>query len=66
MVRLNGMRDKLMELLTEVTPFNTGKKVAEIDCIIKTDLIDKTGSRRGASLYRFDLAKFNAVSKFKI
>lgn len=35
MVRLNGMRDKLMELLTEVTPFNKGKKVAEIEKLLK-------------------------------
>ncbi len=45
---------------------NFRKKVAEIDCITKTDMIDKTGSRRGASLYRFDLAKFSSESKFKI
>lgn len=51
---------------TSIDKRNFRKKVAEIDCIIKTDLIDKTGSRRGASLYRFDFAKFNAVSKFKI
>lgn len=35
MVRLNGMRDKLMELLTEVTPFNKGRKVAEIEKLLK-------------------------------
>ena len=35
MVRLNGMRDKLMELLSEVTPFNKGKKVAEIENLLK-------------------------------
>lgn len=35
MVRLNSMRDKLMELLTEVTPFNKGKKVAEIESLLK-------------------------------
>lgn len=35
MVRLNGMRDKLMELLTEVTPFNKAKKVAEIEKLLK-------------------------------
>lgn len=35
MFRLNGMRDKLMELLTEVTPFNKGKKVAEIEKLLK-------------------------------
>ena len=35
MVRLNGMRDKLMELLAEVTPFNKGKKAAEIENLLK-------------------------------
>lgn len=35
MVRLNGMQDKLMELLAEVTPFNKGKKVAEIENLLK-------------------------------
>lgn len=35
MVRLNSMRDKLMELLSEVTPFNKGKKVAEIENLLK-------------------------------
>ena len=35
MVRLNSMRDKLMQLLTEVTPFNKGKKVAEIESLLK-------------------------------
>lgn len=35
MVRMNSMRDKLMQLLTEVTPFNKGKKVAEIEALLK-------------------------------
>ena len=35
MVRLNSMRDKLLELLSEVTPFNKGKKVAEIENLLK-------------------------------
>ena len=35
MIRLNSMRDKLMELLTEVTPFNKGKKMAEIEKLLK-------------------------------
>lgn len=35
MVRLNGMRDKLMELLTEVTSFNKGKKLVEIEKLLK-------------------------------
>lgn len=35
MVRLNAMRDKLMELLTEITPCNKGKKVTEIETLLK-------------------------------
>lgn len=35
MVRLNSMRDKLMAMLSEVTPFNKGKKVAEIENLLK-------------------------------
>ena len=35
MVRLNSMRDKLMDLLSDVTPFNKGKKVAEIEKLLK-------------------------------
>ena len=32
---------------------NFRKRVAEMDFIEKTDLIDKSGSRRGAYLYKF-------------
>ena len=32
---------------------NFRKRVAEMDYIVKTDKIDKTGSKRGASLYKF-------------
>lgn len=35
MVHLNSIRDKLMGLLKEVTPFNKGKKVAEIESLLK-------------------------------
>ncbi len=45
---------------------NFRKRVAEMDCIEKTDLIDKTGSRRGASLYCFNDNAYLSHPKFKI
>lgn len=45
---------------------NFRKRVIDTGCVVKTDLIDKTGSRRGASLYRFDARKYNSLTKFKI
>ena len=45
---------------------NFRKRISETGCIEKTDLIDKTGSRRGASLYRFNVGKYSPESKFKI
>lgn len=44
---------------------NFRKRIAETGCVEKTDLIDKTGSRRGASLYRFNDSLYNAA-KFKV
>ena len=45
---------------------NFRKRVAERDFIEKTRLIDKTTSRRGASLYRFNEEKYNNSQRFKI
>lgn len=45
---------------------NFRKRVAEMDFIEKTDLIDKSGSRRGASLYKFNDKAFRKDSKFKL
>ena len=45
---------------------NFRKRVAEIPSIVKTDLIDKTGSRRGAALYRFDPQLYTSDSRFFI
>ena len=45
---------------------NFRKRVAEIPSIVKTDLIDKTGSRRGAALYRFDQQIYATDSRFFI
>ena len=35
-VHLNQQRDKLMQLLSEITPFNAGKKTAELEAILST------------------------------
>lgn len=45
---------------------NFRKRVAEMKCIVATDQIDKTGSRRGARLYRFDEDLYRANPYFKI
>ena len=45
---------------------NFRKRVKEMEFIEKTDLIDKTGSKRGASLYRFNKKAFNEHSFFKL
>ena len=44
---------------------NFRKRIADTTCIEKTSLIDKTGSRRGAALYKFESKYFN-TSKFKL
>lgn len=45
---------------------NFRKRIADTPCIEKTPYIDKTSSRRGASLYRYNESLFNTLSKFKI
>lgn len=45
---------------------NFRKRVCEVEAIEKTDLIDKTGSRRGAALYRFNEKVYNTNRKFKL
>ena len=45
---------------------NFRKRVAERDYIEKTRLIDKTTSRRGASLYKFNEEKYKKSQGFKI
>lgn len=45
---------------------NFRKRIAEMDYIEKTDKIDKTESRKGAALYRFNERKYHKGSKFKI
>lgn len=45
---------------------NFRKKVAEMDYIEKTEMIDKSGSRRGAYLYQFNDKAYNRDPKFKL
>lgn len=50
----------------EVDKRNFRKRIKEMDFIEKTDLIDKTGSKRGAYLYRFNKNAFNEGTNFKL
>jgi ADP-ribose pyrophosphatase YjhB (NUDIX family) len=50
----------------EVDKRNFRKRIKEMDFIEKTKLIDKTGSKRGAFLYRFNKKMFNEESIFKL
>ncbi len=45
---------------------NFRKRVAEVESVVATDSIDKTGSRRGARLYRFDNDIYEQNLRFKI
>jgi ADP-ribose pyrophosphatase YjhB (NUDIX family) len=45
---------------------NFRKRVAEMDYIVKTDQIDKTGSKRGASLYKFNDRIYQKHPIFKL
>lgn len=45
---------------------NFRKRIAEMNCIEKTDKIDKTGSKRGAALYCFNDNAYRKTQKFKL
>lgn len=45
---------------------NFRKRIAEMNCIEKTELIDKTGSKRGAALYQFNENAYRKTPKFKL
>ena len=45
---------------------NFRKRVAEMNYIEKTGLIDKVTSRRGAALYKFNEAKYQDSLKFRL
>ena len=50
----------------EVDKRNFRKRIKEMGFIEKTELIDKTHSRRGASLYRFNKKAFSEEKNFKL
>lgn len=45
---------------------NFRKRVADLNYIEKTDKIDKTGSKRGAALYKFNEKAYRKAPKFKL
>ena len=45
---------------------NFRKRISEMNCIEKTDQIDKTRSRRGAALYKFNDRTYRRDQKFRI
>lgn len=45
---------------------NFRKRIAAMDYIEKTDKIDKSGSRRGAALFRFNERAYRRFPKFKL
>uniref|UniRef100_S0DG65 Putative NUDIX phosphohydrolase n=1 Tax=termite gut metagenome TaxID=433724 RepID=S0DG65_9ZZZZ len=45
---------------------NFRKRIAEMDYIEKTGKIDKTGSKRGAALYKFSEKAYRKTPKFKL
>ncbi|MDE5941982.1 MAG: NUDIX hydrolase [Muribaculaceae bacterium] len=45
---------------------NFRKRVADVPCIVSTEYIDKTTSRRGARLYKFDEETYKLNPHFKI
>ena len=50
----------------ELDKRNFRKRIKEIDFIEKTELVDKTSSKRGAYLYRFNKRAYNEAPNFKI
>jgi ADP-ribose pyrophosphatase YjhB (NUDIX family) len=52
--------------VSELDKRNFRKRIKEMDFIEKTELIDKTGSKRGAYLYRFNKRAYNEDPNFKL
>ena len=50
----------------ELDKRNFRKRIKEMDFIEKTELIDKTGSKRGAALFRFNKRMYNEAPNFKL
>ena len=59
---------RLYEAVTgeEIDKRNFRKRIKDMDFIEKTELIDKTGSKRGAFLYRFNKRAYNEDPNFKL
>ena len=57
---------RLMQEKIRTDKRNFRKRIKDMDFIEKTDLIDKTGSKRGAYLYRFNKNAYNEASNFKL
>ena len=59
---------RLYEAVTgeEIDKRNFRKRIKDMDFIEKTELIDKTGSKRGAFLYRFNKRTYNEDPNFKL
>ena len=59
---------RLYEVVTgeEIDKRNFRKRIKDMDFIEKTELIDKTGSKRGAFLYRFNKRAYNEDPNFKL
>ena len=51
---------------TELDKRNFRKRIKEMDYIEKTELIDKSGSKRGAALFRFNKRVYNEDPNFKL
>jgi hypothetical protein len=45
---------------------NFRKRIAEMKCVEKTEMIDKSTSKRGALLYRFNADIYNQQLKFRL
>ncbi|MBO4825740.1 MAG: NUDIX hydrolase [Prevotella sp.] len=50
----------------ELDKRNFRKRIKEMDFIEKTELVDKTSSKRGAYLYRFNKRAYNESPNFKL
>ena len=50
----------------ELDKRNFRKRIKEMDFIEKTELVDKSSSKRGAYLYRFNKRAYNETPNFKI
>lgn len=50
----------------EVDKRNFRKRIKDMDFIEKTELIDKSGSKRGAFLYRFNHRAYDELPNFKL